>query len=138
MVLQGKGYSTGIIEAEALVARKPFGFFLGMDPDTGIIIDERHDLKGEDMSGKVFIYPFGRGSTGTPGIFMQAVKNGHAPAAIINIKSEPMIVTCAVLAEELLGVNIPIIDGFNDEQIGTIKTGDILRVDGEKGTIEVL
>ena len=101
-MLQGKGCAPGDFEGEAVVSNQPFGFWQGIDPQTGTVIDKRHDLCGTSLKGKVFVFPYGRGSTGTPGIFLEAVRNGCAPAAIVNVKSEPMIVMCALLAEGIL------------------------------------
>jgi len=137
-VLQGNGHCDGSVEGEAIISSKPFGFFLGMDPETGTIIDKRHDLYGGSIRGKVFIYPYGRGSTGTPGIFMQAVKNRTAPAAIVNLQSEPMIIACALLVEEFFGMQIPVVDGIEESALCAIRNGDNVRVDGATGMVQVL
>lgn len=138
MRLKGRGCSSGMVEGEAIVSEKPFGFWQGIDAHTGVVIDRRHDLFGESIMGKIFVFPYGRGSTGTPGIFIEAVRNRVAPAAIINLKSEPMIIVCALLAEEFYGVKIPIVDGFESSQIKEIRTGDRVKIDGETGEIEIL
>jgi predicted aconitase with swiveling domain len=136
--LRGRGCTNGIVETEAVVSKRPFGFWQGIDPQTGIVIDRRHDLSGESIKGKAFVFPYGRGSTGTPGIFLEAVRNNVAPAAIINLKSEPMIIVCALLAEEFYETQIPVIDGLDCNPIETVRTGDRVRVDGQKGIIEVI
>lgn len=136
--LRGRGCTNGIVEAQAVVSKRPFGFWQGIDPQTGIVIDKRHDLSGQSIKGKAFVFPYGRGSTGTPGIFLEAVRNNVAPAAIINLKSEPMIIVCALLAEEFYGTQIPVVDGLDHDPIETVQTGDRVRVDGQKGIIEVI
>src|ERR1039458_1005411 len=84
--LQGKGCASGNFEGEVVVSNQPFGFWQGIDPLTGIVIDKRHDLCGTSQKGKPFFFPYGRGSTGTPGIFLEAVRNGCAPAALVTVK----------------------------------------------------
>jgi predicted aconitase with swiveling domain len=138
LILNGKGHSTGIVKAQAVVSRNPFGFWQGIDPKSGKVIDKRHDLVGQSLKGKIFIFPYGRGSTGTPGIFLEAVRNHAAPAAIINLKSEPMIVVCSLLAEEFYKVSIPIIDNLDKNPFEVIHTGDWLIVNGESGTAEII
>ena len=137
-VLQGRGCAAGRFEGEVVVSARPFGFWQGLDPSTGIVIDKRHDLCGTAVKGKAFVFPYGRGSTGTPGIFLEAVRNGCAPAAIVNVASEPMIIMCALLAEAFFKVSIPIVDGFPQEPHTFLETGDRVRIDGAAGTIEVL
>jgi predicted aconitase with swiveling domain len=90
------------------------------------------------LRGKGFVFPYGRGSTGTPGIFLEAVRNGCAPAAIVNVKSEPMIVACALLAEAFFHVSIPIVDGLPADYQELLRTGDRVRIDGASGIIQVL
>jgi predicted aconitase with swiveling domain len=134
----GRGRVEGQVEAEAIVSRLPFGFWQGLDPQTGLVIDQRHDLVGQSLKDKVFVYPYGRGSTGTPGIFLEAVRNKVAPVAIINLTSEPMIQVCALLAKSFFGKSIPVVDGLEKNPIETIKTGDMVKIDGRAGTVEIL
>jgi predicted aconitase with swiveling domain len=137
-ILKGKGYTGGVVEAEAVVSEKPFGFWQGIDTDTGIIKDARHDKCGESIKGKVFIYPYGRGSTANSGVFIEAVRNKVAPVALVNIKTEPMNIVSAILAEEFFGVKTPVLDGLVPDPFQTVKNGDVVRVDGEKGTLEIV
>ena len=133
---EGHGCAAGEFEGEVVVSSQPFGFWQGMDPQTGIVIDKRHDACGLSIKGKAFVFPFGRGSTGTPGIFLEAVRNGCAPGAIINVKSEPMIIMCALLAEAFLKVSIPIVDGLDVNPLEALRTGDRVRINGATGVIE--
>jgi len=137
-VLHGRGCAAGQFEGEVVVSRQSFGFWQGLDPQTGVVIDKRHDLCGAVIKGKAFAFPYGRGSTGTPGIFLEAVRNGCAPAAIINVKSEPMIIMCALLAEAFFKVAIPIVDGLDVPTQEALRTGDRVRIDGATGRIEIL
>jgi len=137
-IIRGRGCSAGEFEGEVVVSHQPFGFWQGIDPQTGIVIDKRHDLCGASLKGKAFVFPFGRGSTGTPGIFLEAVRNGCAPAAIVNVKSEPMIVACALLAEAFFKVSIPIVDGLAADYRDVLRTGDRVRISGTSGLVEVL
>ena len=136
--MQGRGCAAGQFEGEIVVSRQSFGFWQGLDPQTGVIIDKRHDLCGTMIKGKAFAFAYGRGSTGTPGIFLEAVRNGCAPAAIVNVKSEPMIIMCALLAEAFFKVAIPIVDGLGVDLAEVLQTGDRVRIDGTTGVIEVL
>jgi len=138
IIFRGNGCAPGDFEGEAVVSSRPFGFWQGIDPQTGIVIDKRHDLCGTSLRNKVFVFPFGRGSTGTPGIFLEAVRNGCAPGAIVNVKSEPMIVMCALLAEAFFKVQIPIVDGLEATPQDVLRTGDRVRVNGSTGVVEML
>jgi predicted aconitase with swiveling domain len=103
-----------------------------------VVIDKRHDCFGASIKGKAFAFPNGRGSTGTPGIFLEAVRNGCAPAAIVNVASEPMIIMCALLAEAFFRVAIPIVEIPGAAPHEVLRTGDRVRVDGSAGTVHLL
>ncbi len=135
---QCKGCTPGDFEGEAVVSNQPFGFWQGIDPGTGGVIDKRHELCGATLKDKVFVFPYGRGSTGTPGIFLEAVRNKCAPGAIVNVTSEPMIVMCALLAEAFFNVRIPIVDGLGGNPRDLFRTGDRVRVNGTTGALELL
>lgn len=137
-VIQGRGCAAGEFVGEILVSSQPFGFWQGLDPQTGVIIDKRHDCCGASVKGKAFAFPYGRGSTGTPGIFLEAVRNGCAPAALVNITSEPMIIMCALLAEAFFKVAIPIVEVPDARPADFLRTGDRVRIDGTRGIVEVL
>ncbi len=137
-LLKGKGYTSGIVEGEVIVSKMPFGFWQGIDSATGKVIDKRHDLIGKSIKNKVFVYPYGRGSTANSGVFVDAVWKGNAPAAIINVRTEPMIIVSAILGEELFGVKTPVIDNMDKNPLDTLKTGDKVLVNGEKGTVEII
>lgn len=137
-IYQGKGCAGGVCEAEAIVALEPFGFWQGIDPATGDIINRRHPLAGENLKGRVFVFTFGRGSTGSPGIFLEAVRNGVAPAAMINVRAEPMITLCSILAKQFYDVQIPVVHQLDDAFYEKVKSGNRLRVDGDSGTVEIM
>jgi len=137
-VIQGRGCAAGEFVGEIVVSNQPFGFWQGLDPQTGVIIDKRHDCCGVTVKGKAFAFPCGRGSTGTPGIFLEAVRNGCAPAALVNITSEPMIIMCALLAEAFFKVSIPIVEVPDTRPAEVLRTGDRVRIDGTRGVVEVL
>jgi predicted aconitase with swiveling domain len=66
------------------------------------------------------------------------VRNGCAPGAIVNVKSEPMIVMCSLLAEAFFKVTIPVVDGLEGDLPSLLRTGDRVRVNGTTGAIEVV
>ncbi|MEM1551351.1 MAG: DUF126 domain-containing protein [Candidatus Bathyarchaeia archaeon] len=129
MVLRGRGIVEGYCKAEALVSAKPISFLGDVDPETGKIIEKRHDLFGESIKDKVLCFPHGHGSTVGSYVLYSLAKKGLAPKAIINYKADPVIVVGAVIA------NIPMVDGVD---ISKIKNGDLIEVDAHKGTVKIL
>ncbi len=131
VILTGRIIKVGQAEGEALVSPEPVGFFGGVDPETGVVIEAGHPLKGECVAGRVLVFPTGKGSTVGSYTLYWLKKNGVAPAAIINAESEPVVAVGAIISE------IPMVDGVD---IAAITTGDqvdindnVIRVCPERG-----
>jgi len=119
----------GKCRGEALSSKKPISFLGGVDPETGVIIEKNHDLKGKCIKDKILCFPHGHGSTVGSYVMYALTKNKVAPKAILNEKADPVIVVGAVIAE------IPMMDQI---EINEINTGDLLEVDCEKGIVKIL
>ncbi|MEM2137187.1 MAG: DUF126 domain-containing protein [Candidatus Methanomethylicia archaeon] len=111
------------MEGEALVSMEPIAFLGGVDPKTGIIVERKHPLEGKCISGKVLVFPYGKGSTVGTYILYRMMKMGTAPIAIINEECEPIIAVGAIIS------NIPCIDKVD---IRKIKIGDRVRIEEDK------
>ncbi|MDI9643647.1 MAG: DUF126 domain-containing protein [Candidatus Verstraetearchaeota archaeon] len=129
--LKGRGISKFLGEGEALVTKQGISFFGGVDPETGMVKEAGHELFGKDLTGKVLVFPRGKGSTVGSYIIYQLKKNGHAPAAIVNVETEAIIAAGCILAE------IPLVDRLNTDPIENIKSGDWVLVDGRSGKVKV-
>lgn len=128
MILKGRGLSKGIGESEAVVSRQPMSFLGGVNAKTGEVIDEKSDIFGENIGGKIFAFPEGRGSTVGSYVIYGLALNGCAPKAILNEESEVVVATGVIISE------IPLVDRID---ISLLRTGDIIRVDGNDGSVEV-
>ena len=136
--IQGKGIVGGKAKGRAIVSESPFGFFGGVNPKTGVVIDKWHELYGESIKGKVFIYPEGRGSTVGAAIILELARTGCAPAAIVNCNIETITAGGGVMAKTFYDVDIPMIDGISKEELMAIPQEAEVEVDGDAGTITVL
>ncbi|MCS7131902.1 MAG: DUF126 domain-containing protein [Hadesarchaea archaeon] len=125
--MRGRVISPGKARGEALVSRQPIGFYGGVDPKTGIIIEKGHELEGKCVKDKILVFPCGKGSTVGSYVIYGLKKNGVAPAAIVNRETETIVATGVILA------GIPCVDGID---IDKIKTGDKLFVDADEGRVE--
>ena len=113
----------GCAQGEALVSPEPIGFFGGVDPDTGAVIDPGHPLEGKSVAGRVLTFPTGKGSTVGSYILYRLARNGLAPAAIVNAEADPVVAVGAVIAD------IPMVDHVD---ISRIQTGDWVEVQDEE------
>lgn len=129
--ISGRIISKGYAEGAAVVTRETLSFLGGVDPQTGMIIDPKHELNGTSIARRVLVFPTGKGSTVGSYVIYQLKKNGVAPAAIINELSETIVAVGAIIA------NIPLIDKLEVNPITAIKTGSKVIVDCVQGFVEV-
>ena len=127
----------GLAEGKALVTDKAFSFAHCLDPMTGQVTEEGHAWFGEDVKGKVLVFPFGKGSSLGGLYILQAAKRGNLPVAIINLETDPIITVGFLLSEILYGIKVPIIDCPESNPVDVIKTGSWVKVDADKGVFEV-
>ena len=132
IILKGRRVSGGVAEGEALVSKQTVGFYGGIDPNTGIIIEKGHELEGQNISGRILIFPRGKGSTAGPYVLYASTKRGNGPAAMINIESDAIVAVSAVMS------NIPLVDKLEQNPLEVIANGDKVRVDGDKGIVEII
>lgn len=131
MRIYGRKISKGMTEGEALVTRQAITFLGGVDPDTGMVVENGHEIEGRSISGKILVFPRGKGSTVGVYTIYGMKKKGTAPAGIINVKSEQVIATGAIISE------IPMLDSLEENPIEAIKTGDSVTINADEGYIEV-
>jgi len=129
MKLKGREIFPGKTQGEALVTTMGISFFGGINPETGVVTEKGHQLEGKSISGKVLVFPTGKGST-VGSYTLYRLKHNHlAPLAIVNKQCETITAVGCIIAE------IPCVDRI---QIDQLKSGMRLRVDGEAGLVEVI
>jgi uncharacterized protein len=126
--LRGRGIAPGHAEGTALVLRVPFSFVGGADPATGKVLDSGTDAPNERLGGRIFVFPYGKGSTVGSYVLYGLAKREVGPAAIINARAEGIVAVGAILG------GLPMVDRID---IGGLETGDRVRIDGNRGTIEL-
>ena len=131
--LQGRPLVAGAGCGPALVTEEPLSLWGGLDPVSGEVIDRRHPLSGQCLSGRVLVLPRGRGSCSASGVLLEAIRNGTAPAAIITTAVDPIIALGAILGDELYGQPVPVVL-LNATDAATIRTGDDVSVEPD-GTV---
>lgn len=124
----------GSAEGELVVSGQTFSFFGGFDFNSGEVADPKSDIYGRSLRGKIFAYPRGKGSSSTAGVILEALRQGTAPVAIINVESEKILAVGAIVAQVMFGWNIPIVS-ITDEDFQKLTSG--LHVTITKGEIQL-
>lgn len=135
-VIQGVAIVPGSAEGELLVSDEPMSFWGGYDHETGDLIDQHHPLCGQNARGKVLGVPFTIGSSTTAAVFLQSIRDGTAPAAIITVGTDSILALASIVAEEMYEEPVPVVS-VSTEDYKTLNSGVRVRID-ESGQIESL
>ena len=128
MKLKGRRIYKGVAEGEAIVTKDGISFYGGVDPDTGKVVEVGHELEGQSITGKILVFPTGKGSTVGSYTLYRMKKNNTAPAAIVNKQIDTIIAVGCIISE------IPCVDKID---VNEIKNGQKMVVNGSEGTVEV-
>jgi len=131
LVYQGRSICGGLAEGEALVTKQGVSFLGGVDPETGIITEVDHELHGEKMAGKILVLPSLKGSAGGMWILIRLAASKRGPKAIIVAQADTILVGAVIIGE------IPTVDSLPAEAFQKLRSGDSLKVDATKGTVEL-
>jgi predicted aconitase with swiveling domain len=129
-ILIGRPVVAGSAEGVALVSKEALSFWGGVCPRTGRIIDQRHERSGASVAGKVFVFPQGKGSSTSSAVLMESIRAGVAPAAIINLKVDPILALGSIVADELYNQAIPVVV-LTKEDFFSVKQDDYLTIESD-------
>ncbi len=131
IVLHGRKVVGGVAEGEALVTRETISGWGGINPVTGTITETRHELRGQSFKGKVLVFPGAKGSSGWSTRFHIARLAGAAPLALVfNIMTTKVALGAVVM-------HAPSVTELDRDPLEVIRTGDWVKVDGDRGIVEV-
>jgi predicted aconitase with swiveling domain len=132
-VYKGKSIKKiGVVEGEALVTKDLVAFWGGADWETGEIVEVGHDAKGKIVTGKILVFPIGKGGGGEAFGYYYLGRSGKAPKALVCNRSLGQTVAGALL------IGTPMVYGFREDITAEIRNGDWVRVDTDKGEVEVV
>ncbi len=137
IIIKGRPVVGGVVEGKALVSQDALVWSHGVYPPTGKINDVRVKLNGTSVKDVILVYPYGKGSTSTSTWMLETFRYGNGPKAILNIETEGLIAIGSILADTLYGIKCPVVDRFDKNPLELIETGDLVRVDGETGIVEI-
>lgn len=98
--------------------------------------DRRHELCGKSLKGKVLVFPSSIGSLAGGVSLLEAILRGVGPKAIIATQVDGVLLSAPVFARVFFGIEVPVVDQLAPDPLKTIRSGDLLKVDGNQGIVE--
>lgn len=120
------------VQGEAVVSEEGFSPRYDLDRWSGVITRPGHKLEGINIRDKILFFPTAKGGIAAGWAFYDIKAKGIAPKALIFGVTNPVMVQGAVFA------NLTITEGWSRDPRECLKTGDIVRVDPQAKTIELL
>ncbi|MHA1379197.1 MAG: aconitase X swivel domain-containing protein [Candidatus Helarchaeota archaeon] len=143
-LIKGRSLSKGKVEGEAIVTKQPFSisaaftFPLITSSKKLKVADRTHELFKIDVKEKILIFPIPIGTTTLGFVLLETIVRGISPKAIVCEKGEPLLSSGALCADIFFNKKFPIVDQIDFKELEKIENGTLLRVDGYKGTVEIL
>ena len=131
IVLRGRKVVGGCAEGEALVTKETISGWGGIDPMTGTVIETHHELRGVSFRDRVLVFPGAKGSSGWSNAFHMTRLAGAAPKAMVFNRMNTKIALGAVVT------HAPSVTDLDQDPLTVVETGDWVRVDGDRGIVEV-
>jgi len=131
ILLRGRRVVGGVAEGEALVTRETISGWGGVNPMQGTIIETRHELRGRSFKDRVLVFPGAKGSSGWSAVFHMTRLAGTAPRALLFNEMTTKIALGAVV------MRVPALTDFDRDPLEVIETGDWVRVDADRGVVEI-
>ena len=131
IILHGRGVVGGVAEGEALVTTQTISGWGGINPMTGTVIETSHELRGVSFKDKILVFPGAKGSSGWSAAFHMTRLTESAPKAMVFTTMTGKIALGAVVMRK------PAVTELDQDPLAVIETGDWVRVDGDRGVVEV-
>jgi hypothetical protein len=131
VILKCRKVVAGVAEGEALVSKQAISYCGGVDPYTGNLIEIGHPLRWKNLTGKILVFPAGKGSSAWSQSAHASRVMGTNPKAMIIGEINPQTALGGLM------MHIPVVTDLDQNPTEVIKTGDWVRVDADKGIVEV-
>ena len=96
-------------------------FWGGVDPRSGVIIDQRHPQSGEYLKDRILVVRRSIGSSSGSSVLLELFKRNCAPSGIILAEADLVISLGVVVAREMSLASIPVVQ---------LKASDFPRLPG--------
>lgn len=124
----------GSAAGRASVLTDPLSLWGGLDPDTGTVIDAHHPQRGSVIAGSVLVMPFGRGSSSSASILLEAVRLRTHPSAIVTAEADDILVLGAIVAKALYDITVPVVV-LPRSAYDLIRTSDEVEIAEDRVTV---
>lgn len=121
--MRGRVLVDGGAEGAVLATDTPISLWGGLDVATGKIIDRHHPLEGRVVTDSILVLPAGRGSSTAGVMLLESLVAGTGPAALLLGGADEILAIGAIVADELFGRCIPVLELSSTDFAGALEAG---------------
>ncbi len=133
MIYSVKKTVKGNVKGQVLVFRDSLSFNGDIDIGTGRVMTNNSGLQGESIAEKILLFRENKGSSGGAMVLQALSESGLMPKAMVSVKSPDFnLVEAAILT------GLPYASLIDEESLVTVRSGQTVDLDLEKGTLEVV
>ncbi|MEW6044429.1 MAG: DUF126 domain-containing protein [Thermoproteota archaeon] len=118
----------GKAKGAVLKTEMPINFLGSVDKKSGVINDNRHDLRGRSLKDTILVFPHGVGSSVGAYTIYSLKSNNSAPLAMVCKKVDLTVASGCALA------NIPLVI-VDKQEYDRLQSGRQATIDTDAGTI---
>lgn len=131
-IIKCRRISRGKVEGPVIITKEPLSFLGGVDPTTGRVIDQGHELYQQNLKDKILVLPSAKGSTVGSYVIYQMAKNKTGPIGIVALEAEPIIATGAIMA------GVPMVDHPEVDVLDLLENGDVMELDADSELMKII
>jgi uncharacterized protein len=120
------------VTGTALVAHDNFSARYDLDRRAGVFSRPSHALAGKSYVGRILVLNDAKGGVATAWMLRDMKERSIVPLALVFNRVNPILAQGAAFA------GVALVDRFEGDVTGLIRTGDELRIDPGAGVVEVL
>ncbi len=121
-----------VVTGPVLVADDGFSARYDLDRKAGVFSRPAHKLFGESYAGKVLALNTSKGGVATAWMLHEMAARGIVPLALLFNRVNPIIAQGAAFGD------VALMDRFEGDITRLLHSGDVVRVDPERGEVAVL
>jgi len=130
--LQGPPGCGPVVEGFAIVSHQGFNARYDLDRERGVFARPGHDQLGASPAGRIYVFTTPKGGIATSWALLDLKERGLAPLGLVCRRANPVVVQGAVLA------GLPLLDRLDADPVEALRTGDRVRLDPARGTLDIL
>jgi predicted aconitase with swiveling domain len=121
-----------VVTGAALVANDGFSARYDLDRKAGLFSRPTHALFGQSYAGRVLALATAKGGVATAWMLRAMADRGIVPLALLFNRVNPIMAQGAAFA------GLALLDRFDCDITAALRSGDLVRVDPERGEVTVL